>query len=128
MSEKIERLKAKLAAANARFAANTCKILEPGDYRFEIKTASIEHDEKRGYEYWFITMRATASNGEQLTSDRFQMTDDWAWKLGTLFKAVELDPGAFTEESALVKALVGRSGRLTAERRGKWVIYDYHRD
>jgi hypothetical protein len=119
MSANLERLKAKVAGANARFSANVCSILEPGDYRFTIKTASFERDEKRDYEYLFVTMPC---NGERLTSDRFQLTDDWLWKLGTLLAAVGIEINAWTGE----KELIGLTGSLTAEAKGKWTVYRYH--
>ena len=112
-------LKARIDAANKRFAATTCQILQPGEYGFEVKEARFEHDAKRGYDYIFVLLLC---NGETLTSDRFPMSDNLLWKISTLLKAVGIDIDSWIDE----KELIGRQGVLTAGQKGTLVIYRYH--
>jgi hypothetical protein len=111
----IEELKARIA--NARVGAGQSKILLPGDYEFTVLGAREQHDDKRGYDYWYLRLDC----GGQATSDRFPWTDDRLDKIKDLLKSVGLELGSLRD----VRDLIGRSGRLIAEIKGDWTIYQY---
>jgi hypothetical protein len=114
----LAELRDRIQRANKGFQSTVSRILKPGVYRFEIKTAGIEHDEKRGYDYLYLRMLC---NDDVLTSDRFPMRDDMLWKIADLLAAVGLELDSWTVE----KELVGLAGDLTAEQKGTLVVYRY---
>jgi hypothetical protein len=115
----IEALKAKIA--KAKVGLGQSQILTPGDYEFVVKEAKEEYDEVRMYPYWYLRLEA---NG-QATSDRFPLVDNMFWKLVELLNAVGLELESLKD----VKDLVGRSGRLVAEKKGEEgkeiTVYEY---
>jgi hypothetical protein len=110
-------LRAKLGAANAKLEASQCQILPPGDYPFVIKEAREEHDEKRGYDYWYLKLDC----GGKLTSDRFPIVDNMLWKLNQVLVAVGLDVDDLND----VRELVERTGEFIAEKKSELTIYQY---
>jgi hypothetical protein len=115
MSRNIEQLKEKLRGANERLKKSL--LLRPGDYRFSVVSAQIEHDDKRQYDYLYLKLLC---DGET-ASDRFPFGDNMLFKLAELLKAVGLE----IDDWADPKDLVGRSGRLIAEANGEKVFYKY---
>jgi hypothetical protein len=93
------------------------ELLPAGEHSFTIFEASIEHDDKRKYDFVYVKLDC----GSKLASDTFPVTDKMLWKLTDLLRAVGVEIDSFTPE-----ALVGRSGKLTAEPQpdGK-VFYQY---
>jgi hypothetical protein len=115
--QRIEELKARIAKASARFEAAKSKILSPGDYEFVVLEAREEHDDKRGYDYWYLRLECDG----QATSDRFRLIDDDFKKIKDLLKAVGLELESLKD----IRDLIGRSGRLVAVVKGEWTIYEY---
>ncbi len=115
----IEALRVKLGVAGAKLEASQHQILSPGDYQFVVKEAREEHDEKRGYDYWYLKLDC----GGKLTTDRFPIVDDILWKINQLLAAVGLALDDLTD----VKDLVGRTGEFTAEKNGEKTFYKYRK-
>jgi hypothetical protein len=113
----IESLRVKLGAAAAKLEASQCQILPPGEYRFVVKEAREEHDEKRGYDYWYLRLDC----GGKLTTDRFPLVENMFWKLNQLLAAVGLDIDDLND----VRELVERTGEFIAEKKGELTIYRY---
>lgn len=111
---KLEQLKQKLRLAADKFKA--CEILEPGEYRFEILEVSLEHDDKRGYDYVFVRLDCDGTT----TSDRFPITDQMLWKLKALVSEMGLDSDSFEPQQ-----LIGCVGKLTAKKQKDMVLYRY---
>jgi hypothetical protein len=113
----IDQLKEKLRVARDRLQSSHCQILQPGDYRFSVVSAQIEHDSKREYDYLYVRLDCDGL----LTSDQFPFTDNMLFKLGELLKAVGLELDNWADP----KDLVGRSGRLIAEAHDDKTFYKY---
>jgi hypothetical protein len=116
MSRTLEQLKEKLRVANDRLQSSYCQILKPGDYRFSVLSAQIEHNSKRGYDYLYVRL----DRDGVLTSDRFPI-NEMIWKLRDLLLAVGLDIDALSD----TEDLVGRSARLSAEAHDDKTFYKY---
>jgi hypothetical protein len=111
----------KIRKATERLEKSHCKILKPGAYSFTVQEAKIEHDKDRKYDFVFVKLDC----GEVLTSDRFPIVDNMIRKLGDFLAAMGLDADTRSDE----KDLIGRTGKLTAEKQadGK-VFYRYGRE
>jgi hypothetical protein len=71
----MQELKEKLRLASERF--RKCEIVPAGEYSFTVLEASLEHDDKRHYDYLYVRLDCDG----KLTSDRFPFTDNMFWKL-----------------------------------------------
>jgi hypothetical protein len=107
----------KLKGAKARVDASSSQILQPGDYGFLIREASMKHDDKRQYDYLYIRLDC---DGRQ-TSDRFPITDNMLWKFVDLLAAVGIEIDNWVGPADLV----GRKGELTATKDGSATYYRY---
>jgi hypothetical protein len=115
MSRNIDQLKAKLSVASERFKKSL--LLRPGDYRFSVVSAEIKHDDQRAYDFLYVRLLC---DGET-ASDRFPFADNMLFKLAELLRAVGLE----IDDWADPNDLVGRSGKLSAEKQGDKTFYRY---
>ena len=115
---RIARLKQLNLSAQKRFDAQTHRILDDGEYNFEVVESRFDHDSVRRYGYLYVQLRC---NESILTSDRFPDTDNMLWKLASFLASVGIDPENWKSE----KQLIGLKGRLIASAKGEQRIYTY---